>query len=298
LSTTIAATRLVSAAAATVAAAARSTTASAVGSLVDANPTSVESGRVSTAHCWGICGDGRYVLLVVHGLHSGIGLGVLGIANKAKASAAASIAVLNHDLWHVSMGSMLTKAIVGWRVTYGFFDLTELFELLTESLVVGVPCEASVKGQWRSVCKGAGYLPNEELRHGGSDFWVEHWTVSILALATRNRARDTKKLKTGSDRSCREKEKSGKARRAWRLRVQAVGSNVTERTFDLVAPGCMGDDGASDSSSELGGRSRLQAVATKWCDGTGWGAEMVKRLGWRGKRRYEYPSTLHPVKER
>jgi len=111
-------TSTVSAATASVAAAARSTTASAVGGLVDANPTSVE-------------------FLVVHGLHSGIGLGVLGIANKAKASAAASIAVLNHD---------------------GFFDLTELLELLTESLVVGVPCEAS----------------NEELRHGESDVWVEH----------------------------------------------------------------------------------------------------------------------------
>jgi len=117
-SLTTAVTSTVSAATASVAAAARSTTASAVGGLVDANPTSVE-------------------FLVVHGLHSGIGLGVLGIANKAKASAAASIAVLNHD---------------------GFFDLTELLELLTESLVVGVPCEAS----------------NEELRHGESDVWVEH----------------------------------------------------------------------------------------------------------------------------
>jgi hypothetical protein len=70
-------------------------------------------------------------------LHSGIGLGVLRIANKAKASATTSIAVLDHN---------------------GFFDLTELFELLTKSLVVGVPCEAS----------------NEELRHGESDVWVEH----------------------------------------------------------------------------------------------------------------------------
>jgi hypothetical protein len=38
------------------------------------------------------------VLLVVHGLHSSIGLRVLSIADKAEATAAASIAVLNHDL--------------------------------------------------------------------------------------------------------------------------------------------------------------------------------------------------------
>jgi hypothetical protein len=41
---------------------------------------------------------GKNVLLVVHGLHSGIGLRVLSIADKAKATATSSIAVLNHDL--------------------------------------------------------------------------------------------------------------------------------------------------------------------------------------------------------
>jgi imidazolonepropionase-like amidohydrolase len=103
-------TSTVSTTTAAVAAATGSAAASAVRSLVDADPTSIE-------------------FLVVHGLHSGIGLGVLRIADEAKASATTSIAVLNHD---------------------GFFDCTELLELLTESLVVGMPCEAS----------------NEELRHG------------------------------------------------------------------------------------------------------------------------------------
>jgi hypothetical protein len=47
------------------------------------------------------------------------------------------------------------------------------------------------------------------------------------------------------------KERCGKARNPSRLPVQAVCSNVTERTFDLVAPGCIGIDGASDCSEEL-----------------------------------------------
>lgn len=47
------------------------------------------------------------------------------------------------------------------------------------------------------------------------------------------------------------KEKCRKARNPSRLPMQAVCSNVTERTFDLVAPGCIGDDGASDCSEEL-----------------------------------------------
>jgi len=108
----------VSTTATSIAAASGSAATSTVGSLVDTDPASVE-------------------LLVVHGLHSGIGLGVLRIANEAKASAAASITVLDYD---------------------GFFDLTELFELLAKSLVVGMPCKAS----------------NKEFRHGGSDVWIEH----------------------------------------------------------------------------------------------------------------------------
>jgi hypothetical protein len=92
-------------------------------------------------------GSGRYILLVVHGLHSSIGLGVLSIANKAKATAASGIAVLNHDLLRCEHYSAYATKFVKQRVTYSFLDLTELLELLAESLVVGMPCKASVKGQ-------------------------------------------------------------------------------------------------------------------------------------------------------
>jgi len=112
----------VSTTATSIAAASGSAATSTVGSLVDTDPASVE-------------------LLVVHGLHSGIGLGVLRIANEAKASAAASITVLDYD---------------------GFFDLAELFELLAKSLVVGMPCKAS----------------NKELRHAGSDVWIEQFSLA------------------------------------------------------------------------------------------------------------------------
>jgi len=112
----------VSTTATSIAAASGSAATSTVGSLVNTDPASVE-------------------LLVVHGLHSGIGLGVLRIANEAKASAAASITVLDYD---------------------GFFDLTELFELLAKSLVVGMPCKAS----------------NKEFRHGGSDVWIEQFSLA------------------------------------------------------------------------------------------------------------------------
>jgi len=112
----------VSTTATSIAAASGSAATSTVGSLVDTDPASVE-------------------LLVVHGLHSGIGLAVLRIANEAKASAAASITVLDYD---------------------GFFDLTELFELLAKSLVVGMPCKAS----------------NKEFRHGGSDVWIEQFSLA------------------------------------------------------------------------------------------------------------------------
>jgi hypothetical protein len=111
LSSTIAATAAtVTTAAASVATASGCATAATVGSLVDTDPTAIE-------------------LLVVHSLHSSIGLRVLGIANEAEAPATSSIAVLDDD---------------------SFFDLTELVELLAKSLVVGVPRKAS----------------NEEFRHG------------------------------------------------------------------------------------------------------------------------------------
>lgn len=77
-------------------------------------------------------------LHVVHIGNGSIGLGVLGETNEAEATAATGITVLDNDLrWSV---------VVAWvrmRCTNGFLNLTELFELAAESLVIRVPCKAS-----------------------------------------------------------------------------------------------------------------------------------------------------------
>jgi len=59
---------------------------------------------------------------VVHGLDGGVGFTVLGEAHEAKAAAAASIAILNHD---------------------GLFDLAKLLKLGSESHIIGMPGEAA-----------------------------------------------------------------------------------------------------------------------------------------------------------
>jgi hypothetical protein len=92
---------------------------------------------------------GQYVLFVVHSLHGSIGLSVLCIPNKAKASAASSIAVLNHDLSRCEHSWIGATEMVKQRATHSFFDLAEFLELLAQSLVVGMPRKASVKGQLR-----------------------------------------------------------------------------------------------------------------------------------------------------
>ena len=77
-------------------------------------------------------------LHVVHVCNSGVSLGVLRETNEAETTAATGITVLDDDLrWSV---------VVAWvwmRCTNGFLNLTELFELAAESLVIGVPCKAS-----------------------------------------------------------------------------------------------------------------------------------------------------------
>jgi len=61
---------------------------------------------------------------IVHVLHGGVSLGILGEANEAKATAATSIAILDDD---------------------SFFNLAEFFELLAKGSVIGMPCEATNK---------------------------------------------------------------------------------------------------------------------------------------------------------
>jgi len=69
---------------------------------------------------------------VVHGLDGVLGFGVLGEAHEAKAAAAASIAVLDHD---------------------GLFHLAEFLKLGSERYIIRVPREAA----------------NEDFRHGEKD---------------------------------------------------------------------------------------------------------------------------------
>lgn len=74
------------------------------------------------------------LLNVVHVGNGRVGLGVLGEANKAETTAATGVAVLHDDL------CSLVRVACGWAEgTYSFLDLTELFELATESLIIGVP---------------------------------------------------------------------------------------------------------------------------------------------------------------
>jgi len=75
--------------------------------------------------------DGATIELnVVHGSDGSIGIGLLAVANETETTAASGITVLDYD-----------------SLLYG----AELLELLTESILISVPCEAS----------------NEELRHLG-----------------------------------------------------------------------------------------------------------------------------------
>jgi len=54
------------------------------------------------------------------------------------------------------------------RKTYSFFDLAELFKLLTKSAIVGMPCKAtSVVSADEEMCTVTlDDLPDEKLGHG------------------------------------------------------------------------------------------------------------------------------------
>lgn len=74
------------------------------------------------------------LLNIVHVCDSGIGLTVLGETDKAETTAATGITVLHDDLrWSVMVACECVKG------TYGFLDLSELFELAAQGLVVSVP---------------------------------------------------------------------------------------------------------------------------------------------------------------
>lgn len=82
-------------------------------------------------------GIGADELDVVHGLDGVLGFGVLGEAHEAKAAAAASIAVLDHDLRSLSHDGS------GRTATYGLFHLAEFLKLGSERYIIRVPREAA-----------------------------------------------------------------------------------------------------------------------------------------------------------
>lgn len=65
--------------------------------------------------------------------------------------------------------------------------------------------------------------------------------------------------------------------------MQVICSNVTERTFSLVAPGWIGRNGAGDRCEELGGKLRVCCTACRNVM-TPVEAEIVSVQSWRGKR--------------
>jgi len=88
-------------------------------------------------------------LYVVHGLDRGIGSSIVIEAHEAEATAAACIAILHYDLRSVSGHSF---AFMVARGTYCLLDLAEFFELLTQGVVISVPCEAAYEGQSSQWC--------------------------------------------------------------------------------------------------------------------------------------------------
>jgi len=88
-------------------------------------------------------------LYVVHGLDRGIGSGIVVEAHEAEATAAACIAIFHYDLPRIS-GHTFASMVA--RGTYCLVDLAEFFELLTQGVVISVPCEAASKGQSSQWC--------------------------------------------------------------------------------------------------------------------------------------------------
>ena len=88
------------------------------------------------------------ILNVVHGVDGSLGIGLLAVTDKAKATAAASVTVLDDDLQDTERLAGLVLAIYknikqGGKSTYSLLDCAKFLELLTESILISVPCEAA-----------------------------------------------------------------------------------------------------------------------------------------------------------
>lgn len=87
------------------------------------------------------------LLLVVHGLRSGVGILWVGKPDEPESTAAVGIMVLDDDLRVVSTGQ--TRRLLWLQkkwMTNSFFNGTEFGESLTEGLISGVPGKAADHG--------------------------------------------------------------------------------------------------------------------------------------------------------
>jgi hypothetical protein len=147
------------------------TAASAVRGFVDTNPTSVEPEEVSVLYQ-----ISRNNVTTSSGPQYGEGETYSSLFKAPMAaSASASFAKrtkpkpllrpVSRSLTTTcgSVSSLATRAVTGVTGcgTDGFFDLAELFKLLAQSTIVGVPGKASARSQWRQRSERRLDLPNE-----------------------------------------------------------------------------------------------------------------------------------------
>lgn len=154
----VSATRIVVAATATASGetAAAATTTCALRGLVDADGTTVESAHQVSLNAWQRRLRAKascvrwHSLDFIHASNGSFGLTVGLETNESEATAAAGIAVLNHNLGGGQLSS-LTLQQCATRDTYSLLDDAKLLELCAESVVICVPGKAAALCQWRSV---------------------------------------------------------------------------------------------------------------------------------------------------
>ena len=82
---------------------------------------------------------------VVHGVDSGLGIGLRSVTDESKATAATGVTVLDNNLGGEERLAEAQERYVSIGLTYGLLDGSELLELLAKSVLVCVPSEATVR---------------------------------------------------------------------------------------------------------------------------------------------------------
>jgi hypothetical protein len=92
---------------------------------------------------WFIYRYSGHVLNVVHSGDGSFSICLLAVTNESEATAATSITVLDNDLQRQDMSATSRHDSDDDRFTYGFLDSAKFLELLTERILICVPCEAT-----------------------------------------------------------------------------------------------------------------------------------------------------------